>query len=187
MVIPLYVYTRESSLDQIPAHRNLIGRCKIALSPVSSHSSSLPPPLSQFAFIPAQMKFGGVQRSYRFSLLLLFKNCVILNLCNLNLRKPESVRDVKCVVLFRMGVFQMSDQIQAVSSETSFRSRMISFKAITPRKIMVEYETSEKHGAPIFDESVITQHHPIKASLLKDRLNVAIFPTQSNVPAVRAF
>ena len=73
-----------------------------------------------------------------------------------------------------MGVLQVSDQIQAVSGETSFRSRMISFKAITPRKIMGEYEASEKNAAPFFDESVITQHHPIKASLLTDRLNVAI-------------
>ena len=97
-----------------------------------------------------------------FFFFLLFKNCVILNLCNLKLRKPECVRGVKCVVLFRMGVLQLSDQIPAVSGQTSFRSRMITFCAITPRKIMVEYEASEKHAASIFDESFITQHHQLK-------------------------
>jgi hypothetical protein len=51
---------------------------------------------------------------------------------------------------------------------------MISFKAITPRKIMGEYEASEKHAAPFFYESVITQHHPIKASPLTDHLSVVI-------------
>jgi len=62
----LVVYTRESSFDQIPAHRNLFGRCTIAVSPVLSPSSSLPPPASHFAFIPAQFKFRGVLRPYHF-------------------------------------------------------------------------------------------------------------------------
>ena len=59
MVIPLYVYTRESSLDKIPAHRNLTGRCTTALSPMLSSSSSLPPTASHFAFIPAQLQLGA--------------------------------------------------------------------------------------------------------------------------------
>jgi hypothetical protein len=86
-----------------------------------------------------------------------------------------------------MGVLQLSDQIQEVSSETSFRSPIIRLKAFTPPKSMVEYEASEKQAASIFDESVITQNRPTKASLLTDRLNEAISPTQSKVPAVIAF
>jgi hypothetical protein len=62
------------------------------------------------------------------------------------------------------GLLQLNDQIQAVSTERSFGSRMISFRAITitTRKIMVEYEASDKHAAPIFDESIIPQHHQLK-------------------------
>ena len=30
------------------------------------------------------------------------------------------------------------------------------------RKIMVEHEASKKHAEPLFDESVITQHHQLK-------------------------
>jgi len=74
-----------------------------------------------------------------------FIYCLILNLRNLNLRKPRTVRGVKFLELFRAGVLQLSDQIQAVSSETSFRSRMISLRPIILRKIMVEYQASEKH------------------------------------------
>lgn len=118
LVIPLYVYTRESIFDQIPAHRNLIGRGTIALSPCYRpavvfhrlHLISLP-----FLHSWNSVAYEDLAISVLF---FTFKNCIIKNLCNLNLRKPGSVRGVKCVVMFHMGVLQLSDQIQAVSSET---------------------------------------------------------------------
>jgi hypothetical protein len=90
---------------KIPAQWNLIGRCMTAPRPVLSSNSILPPLLSPFAFIAAQLKFGAHFKDATTSgFSFIFKNYVSLNLRNFKLRRPGSVCNVKRVVLFRMGV-----------------------------------------------------------------------------------
>jgi hypothetical protein len=63
--------------------------------------------------------------------------------------------------------------------QTSFRSWMIRFRAITPPKIVVDYEDLWR----IFQYTA----SPTEASLLTDRLNAAFFPIHLQVPEMRSF
>jgi hypothetical protein len=88
----LYMYIEGSRSEiQSPTHWNVIGRNMTAPPHVWLPSSILPPAWCNCAFIPGRKISVRVNKCYYFSFLLC-RNCVILKLRDLKLRKLGMVR-----------------------------------------------------------------------------------------------